>query len=172
MFEDVRAVIFCVSLSDYDHVGSRGTGLLENKMLATRDSFEYITRHTSFQGKPFVLLLNKYDIFEEKINKVPLTVCEWFRDFNPLKPRTNSQSLAHQAYYYVAVKFKELYASITGRKLYVWKTRARKRASVEKAFKYIKEIIKWEEEKDGDIYAISEDYSLSSTETSSSHYCF
>ncbi|CAA3009514.1 extra-large guanine nucleotide-binding 3-like [Olea europaea subsp. europaea] len=172
MFEDVRAVIFCVSLSDYDHVGSRGTGLLENKMLATRDSFEYITRHTSFQGKPFVLLLNKYDIFEEKINKVPLTVCEWFRDFNPLKPRTNSQSLAHQAYYYVAVKFKELYASITGRKLYVWKTRARKRASVDKAFKYIKEIIKWEEEKDGDIYAISEDYSLSITETSSSHYCF
>ncbi|KAL2539654.1 Extra-large guanine nucleotide-binding protein 3 [Abeliophyllum distichum] len=80
-------------------------------MLATRDFFENVVRHASFRGKPFVLLLNKYDIFEEKINNVPLTVCEWFRDFNPLKSHTNSQSLAHQAYYYIAMKFKELYAS-------------------------------------------------------------
>ncbi|KAL2555350.1 Extra-large guanine nucleotide-binding protein 3 [Forsythia ovata] len=172
MFEDVRTVVFCVSLSDYDWDWSRGTGLLENKMLATRDFFENVVRHTSFRGKPFVLLLNKYDIFEEKINNVPLTVCEWFRDFNPLKSHTNSQSLAHQAYYYIAMKFKELYASITGRKLYVWKARARQRASVDKAFKYIKEILKWEEEKDGDIYAISDDDSFSSTEMSSSHNCF
>lgn len=167
MFEGFRAVVFCVSLSDYDQVHAHDDGSLSNKMLASRDLFESLVRHPSFDDIPFVLLLNKYDAFEEKISLVPLTVCEWFSDFSPFKAHHNSQSLAQQAYFYVAIKFKVLYTSITGKKLFVCQTRARDRISVDEAFKYIREVIKWDEEA-RNMFSINENDSLYSPEKISS----
>ncbi|XP_059304242.1 extra-large guanine nucleotide-binding protein 3-like [Lycium ferocissimum] len=162
MFEDVKVVVFCVSLSDYEQASTRD-GTSENKMLASRDVFESLVKHRSFEDAAFVLLLNKYDTFEDKINQVPLTVCDWFHDFRPFKHRQNNQALANQAYYYVAVKFKQLYASITGRKLFVWPTRALERTSVDEAFRYVREVLMWEEEKKR-MYCIAGDDSFSTTE--------
>ena len=46
--EDVRVVIFCVALSDYDQLGldaSGGSRRLQNKMIQSRDLFEATIRY-------------------------------------------------------------------------------------------------------------------------------
>ncbi|XP_031281162.1 extra-large guanine nucleotide-binding protein 3-like [Pistacia vera] len=170
MFEDVSGVIFCIALSDYDQMSTHGTDTLHNKMLASRDMFESLVRHPCFIDTPFVLLLNKYDAFEDKINQVPLSTCEWFKEFSPVKPHNNNQALAHHAYYFVAMKFKQLYYSITHRKLFVWPTRSHERATVDQAFKYTREVLEWEEEKNDNMYGIVGEESLYSLELSTSPY--
>ncbi|KAK8521426.1 hypothetical protein V6N12_005331 [Hibiscus sabdariffa] len=170
MFEDIRAVVFCVALSDYDEMWSRGTGPVCNKMLSSRDMFESLVSHPSFRDIPFVLLLTKFDALEEKISQIPLSTCEWFRDFSPLKPHHNPHALAQQAFYYVAVKFKELYYSICSRKLFVWQTKGRERKSIDEAFKYVREVLKWDEEKNDHMYDVNGEDSFYSTELSSSPF--
>ncbi|XP_010263811.1 PREDICTED: extra-large guanine nucleotide-binding protein 1 [Nelumbo nucifera] len=158
MFEDIRLVIFCVSLSDYDQFCDDGSGSFVNKMLASKRLFESIVSHPTFDQMEFLLILNKFDLLEEKIEQVPLTRCEWFDDFNPVRSHHSSNrnsnsvnsnpSLSQLAFYYIAIKFKRLFNSLTGRKLYVSLANAWEPATVDEALRYAKEILKWDEERE------------------------
>ncbi|KAI4325504.1 hypothetical protein MLD38_030895 [Melastoma candidum] len=173
MFEDIGLITFCVSLNDYDQYSDDGNGSSVNKMLLSRRLFESLVTHPAFEQTEFLLLLNKFDLFEDKIERVPLTLCEWFNDFHPILSRsgrtggrTNSinynPTLGQLGFHYVAVKFKRLYASLTGKPLYVSAVKGLDRASVDSALKYGREILKWEEERMN--YGLSE-YSTYSTDS-------
>ncbi|CAL4932680.1 unnamed protein product [Urochloa decumbens] len=167
MLQEVRAIIFCISLADYDQMWVQGSGELSNKMISSRDMFEDVISHPSFEDTTCVLLLNKYDSFEAKVNRVPLTVCDWFADFSPVKPHHTHQSLASHAYYYIALKFKDLYSSISDRKLFVFQTKALEQKTVDDAFRYIREVLRWDDVKNSDAFGSVED-SLCSMDMSSS----
>lgn len=179
MLEDVRLVIFCVSLTDYDQFSFDTDGAPLNNMLLSKHLFESIVTHPTFEHMDFLLVLNKYDIFEEKIERVPLSECEWFEDFQPVISRQSSgsnsrsrsinhnPSLGQLGFHYVAVKFKRLYHDLTGRKLFVSSVKGLELDSVDAALKYAREILKWDEERIN--FSLSE-YSIYSTEASfSSH---
>lgn len=177
MFEDVRIVLFCVALSDYDQYAIDVDGTIVNKMLLSKKFFETIVTHPTFDQMDFLLILNKYDEFEDKMERVPLMKCDWFSDFQPVisrhRPNNNSNSinsnpsLGHLGFHHIAVKFKRLFSSLTDRKLYVSLVKGLDPHSVDGALKNAREIMKWEDERP--VFSASE-YSIYSTEASISGY--
>ncbi|XP_011088321.1 extra-large guanine nucleotide-binding protein 1 [Sesamum indicum] len=154
MFEDVDLVTYSVSLTDYDEYYEDINGIRTNKMLAAKKLFESIVTHPTLAEKHFLLILNKFDLLEDKIERVPLTQCDWFHDFNPvisLHPHSatssNNPPLAQRAFHYIAVQFKRLFHSLTERKLFVSRVTGLEADSVDKALRYSKEILKWSEER-------------------------
>ncbi|KAK4759101.1 hypothetical protein SAY87_020402 [Trapa incisa] len=172
MFEDIGMVIFCVSLTDYDQYSVSPTGTRTNNMVMSKRLFESIVTHPTFEQMDFLLVLNKFDLFEDKVERVPLTTCEWFDDFHPIvsqyRTKGNSinsnPSLGQLGSHYIAVKFKRLYYSLTGRKLYASVVKGLDPGSVDSALKYAREILKWEEERVNFGFA---GYSMYNTEASS-----
>ena len=175
MLEDVRLVIFCVSLTDYDQISYDDVEAPMNKMLLGKKLFESIVTHPTFEQMDFLLILNKFDLFDEKIEKIPLSECEWFEDFQPVisqnsknsNSRTRSinhnPSLGQLGFHYIAVKFKKLYFDLTGRKLFVSSVKGLEPDSVDAALKYAREIVKWEDERIN--FSLSE-FGIYSTEAS------
>jgi GTPase SAR1 family protein len=78
-FENVTAVLFVGVLSEYD------LRLFEdekmNRMEETLNLFDEICNSRWFHDTAIILFLNKRDVFEVKIKKVPLTVCPVFTDY-------------------------------------------------------------------------------------------
>ncbi|GER49861.1 guanine nucleotide-binding protein alpha-2subunit [Striga asiatica] len=150
MFEQTDLVIYCVSLTEYDEYHETLSGARTNKMLAARNLFRAMITHPTLAHKEFLLVLNKFDLLEEKVDNVQLSTCEWFRDFNPVISHNHgsgsSPSMAQRAFHYVAVKFKRLFKSLTGRKLFVARATGLESSSVDEALKYCREILKWSEE--------------------------
>ncbi|KAF2071505.1 hypothetical protein CYY_007183 [Polysphondylium violaceum] len=70
-FEDVKTIIFCVALGDYD------MNLVEdeeqNRMHDSLKLWTEIINNPFFKMTTFVLFLNKNDLFREKILKAPLS---------------------------------------------------------------------------------------------------
>uniref|UniRef100_A0A0B6ZCR3 Uncharacterized protein n=1 Tax=Arion vulgaris TaxID=1028688 RepID=A0A0B6ZCR3_9EUPU len=71
-FENVSAILFTAALSSYD-VGSKD----HEEQTEIHDAmrvFQTVTSYAGFIRSPIILFLNKKDIFQQKLKKVPLTV--------------------------------------------------------------------------------------------------
>lgn len=71
-FEDVTAIIFCASMSEYDQKLQEDDQT--NRMMEALKLFKDICISKWFKETAIILFLNKKDIFEKKIEKVPLTL--------------------------------------------------------------------------------------------------
>eukprot|EP01103_Thecamoeba_quadrilineata_P020384 TRINITY_DN8714_c0_g1_i1.p1 TRINITY_DN8714_c0_g1~~TRINITY_DN8714_c0_g1_i1.p1 ORF type:complete len:343 (+),score=74.46 TRINITY_DN8714_c0_g1_i1:83-1111(+) len=71
-FQDVTAVLFCVALSEYDLKMYEDSST--NRMEESLRVFKEISNNRWFVDTPMVLLLNKRDLFEEKIKTSPITI--------------------------------------------------------------------------------------------------
>jgi len=72
-FQDVTAIIFCVGLSAYDQVLAEDEET--NRMRESLKLFESICNNPFFSKTSMILFLNKKDLFEDKIEKSPLSIC-------------------------------------------------------------------------------------------------
>ncbi|XP_047250171.1 guanine nucleotide-binding protein alpha-1 subunit isoform X4 [Capsicum annuum] len=142
LFEGVTAVIFCAAISEYDQT------LFEeerkNRMMETKELFEWVLKQPCFEKTSFMLFLNKFDIFEQKVLKVPLNACEWFKDYQPVS--TGKQEIEH-AYEFVKKKFEESYFQCTApdcvdRVFKIYRTTALDQKLVKKTFKLVDETLR------------------------------
>ncbi|CAI9096704.1 OLC1v1032908C2 [Oldenlandia corymbosa var. corymbosa] len=142
LFEGVSAVIFCAALSEYDQTLYEDES--KNRMMETRELFDWVLKQPCFEKTSFMLFLNKYDIFEKKVLNVPLNVCEWFKDYQPVS--TGKQEIEH-AYEFVKKKFEELYFQCTApdrvdRVFKIYRTTALDQKLVKKTFKLVDETLR------------------------------
>lgn len=142
LFEGVTAVIFCAAISEYDQTLFEDEN--KNRMTETKELFEWVLQQPCFKKTSFMLFLNKFDIFEKKVQEVPLSVCEWFKDYQPAS--TEKQEVEH-AYEFVKKKFEELYFQSTApdcvdRVFKIYRTTALDQKLVKKTFKLVDETLR------------------------------
>ncbi|KAM7507413.1 hypothetical protein LguiA_017866 [Lonicera macranthoides] len=142
LFEGVTAVIFCAAISEYDQTLFEDES--KNRMMETKELFEWVLKQQCFKKTSFMLFLNKFDIFEKKVLKVPLNVCEWFKDYQPAS--TGKQEIEH-AYEFVKKKFEELYFQSSApdcvdRVFKIYRTTALDQKLVKKTFKLVDETLR------------------------------
>jgi len=85
-FEEVHAVIFVVSLSSYNEMMFEDRS--KNAMVDSMELFQKTVGDSHFKESSFITFLNKKDLFEEKIAKVPVTVCPAFEGFDGKDPHS------------------------------------------------------------------------------------
>ncbi|XP_074286340.1 guanine nucleotide-binding protein alpha-1 subunit [Silene latifolia] len=142
LFEGVTAVIFCAAISEYDQMLYESEN--KNRMMETKELFEWVLKQPCFERASIMLFLNKFDIFEQKIHKVPLDSCEWFKDYQQVL--SGKQETEH-AYEFVKKKFEELYYQCTApdrvdRVFKIYRTTALDQKLVKKTFKLLDETLR------------------------------
>lgn len=128
-FQDVTAVIFVVAMSEYDQKLYEDE--TTNRMHEALKLFKDICNTKWFSETAIILFLNKKDIFEKKIKRVPLSVC--FRDFQG----PNTYEAASQ---YIEDQFLGQ-NEISKKLIYVHHTCATDTRNVEVVFKAVQDII-------------------------------
>ncbi|XP_051151193.1 guanine nucleotide-binding protein alpha-1 subunit isoform X2 [Andrographis paniculata] len=116
----------------------------KNRMMETKELFEWVLKQPCFEKTSFMLFLNKFDLFEKKVLKVPLNVCGWFKDYQPVS--TGKQEIEH-AYEFVKKKFEEVYFQSTSpdrvdRVFKIYRTTALDQKLVKKTFKLVDETLR------------------------------
>eukprot|EP01083_Nonionella_stella_P108066 313837_1 len=120
-FNEVDAVLFVISLACYDQLMYQDTST--NCMTDSLELFEDIANNPHFDDTHMILFLNKKDLFEKKIRKVPITACPDFDDFNEFdhgseapNPNDFEQTTAFIKHKFKALrhkKDKQIYAHLT-----------------------------------------------------------
>eukprot|EP01083_Nonionella_stella_P038369 104411_1 len=128
--DDANAVIYVVGVSDYDLTLFEDN--TTNRLTESIDMFrDVMLNHKLYVGRTVLLFFNKYDLFKEKIKKVPITVA--VDDF----PEELDPNDAEDVIRFVADKFlnvfKEAQVDLSG-PLHIVRTTALDTNMIEKIF--------------------------------------
>ncbi|XP_049848769.1 G protein alpha i subunit-like [Schistocerca gregaria] len=128
-FQGITALIYCVSLSDYDLKLEEDNET--NRMQESLTLFGQICNSKWFVDTSIILFLNKSDLFQEKIKKVPLTACfeDWDENNRDWKEAAN----------FIANKFKRKRQE--GKPIYIQITCATDTKNVDFVFNAVKDTI-------------------------------
>jgi len=108
-FEDVTAVIFCVALSEYDlKLFEDG---VTNRMHESLSVFKETCNMHYFRNTAMILFLNKRDLYEEKITRIPLKVC--FEEYDGPNDSTSTIKFIQSKFEAQNLQKKIIYPHIT-----------------------------------------------------------
>jgi len=109
-FDDVTSVIFLAALDEYDMTLEEDN--ITNRLEESLRLFGEVTGSTFFQPVSWILFLNKCDVFEEKIKKIPLN--QYFKDISDKEPMNFETSCMYiQKKYEKKFKGSQLYHFVT-----------------------------------------------------------
>jgi len=110
-FNSVTAVIFLTAINEYDMVLEEDTST--NRLLESLKLWKALTSSQFFKGTPFILFLNKSDLFQEKIQKIPLG--DIFSDFDQVasSPEFSSYNTYEKSWQYVLKQFRSHFEGYT-----------------------------------------------------------
>ena len=129
-FKGVTAIIFCAALSGYDLMLAEDEDM--NRMMDSMNLFASICNNKWFAKTSTILFLNKRDLFAEKIQHSPLTIC--FPEYDG--PNTYQATTA-----YIQEKFMELNESRGSKDVYVHFTCATDTTNIQVVFDAAADII-------------------------------
>jgi GTPase SAR1 family protein len=127
-FDDVTSIIFLAALDEYDM--KLEEDLSTNRLEESLRLFSEVTASTIFQPNSWILFLNKSDLFETKIKKVPLT--NFFPDY-PRDQTTNFEA----AVAFIQAKYQ---SNFKGFRLYPYVTCALDTTHCKKVFTAVRDI--------------------------------
>jgi len=131
-FDKSFAVIYVCAINEYD-----GKVLEEDhavdRLQESINLFDRLVHSISFHNVPFILFLNKIDLFEEKLKNVPLeSLSEKYPDFRRFKKERKDSTDIQIGIEYFSSKFRE---KSIGKSLYIFETTAIDENQCKKVFK-------------------------------------
>lgn len=110
-FNSVTAVIFLTAINEYDMVLEEDTST--NRLLESLKLWKALTSSQFFKGTPFILFLNKSDLFKEKIAKIPLG--DIFSDFDQvaMSPEFANYDVFEKSWQYILKQFRSHFEGYT-----------------------------------------------------------
>jgi len=81
-FDNVTAILFCAALSEYDQTLREDNS--QNRMAEAMLLFDEVSNSIHLSKNTIILFLNKTDLFDIKIKRVPLSIC--FPEFTSSDP--------------------------------------------------------------------------------------
>ena len=129
-FEGVDAIIFCVSLSGYDLVLEEDETV--SRMRESMQLFESICNNRWLLKSTIIIFFNKKDLFQEKIQYIPLTVC--FPEYDGLDEY-------EEAVEYVRRKFELLNGGMVDREIHSHLTCATDTNNIRVVFDVVTDVI-------------------------------
>nr|XP_039270828.1 guanine nucleotide-binding protein G(i) subunit alpha-like [Styela clava] len=129
-FEDVTAIVFCVAMSAYDQVLAEDQET--NRMRESLKLFDSICNNKFFVNTAIILFLNKKDLFEEKVEKSPIS--DYFEEYK-------GKNTYEEASVFIRRQFEDINNDKKNREIYTHFTCATDTDNVRFVFDVVSDVI-------------------------------